>query len=146
MVLKSSRRTVLAVALIAGLVSAGCSDDDDGGNLEAFCGVVATTDPLPDGFVDLDPTDVPAAIAAFSEARDAERILAANAPIEIRPDVDVLVTYLDDLVVGLETADPTAERPAVYDDLADRTTEVSAASERIAAFVAASCAATTTAP
>lgn len=125
--------------IVVALVVAGCSTSDDG-DLEAFCAAASDTERFQTVFDDLDPTDVDAAIAAFEEARATENELRSSAPEAVRADVDVLIRFFDDLIDGLEAADPDSTgRPAVYDELRPRFDQVEAASDRIELYVSTNC-------
>lgn len=128
----------LAVAACVAVLLLACSDDE--GGREAFCRAASDTASFEAIFEDFDPDDVPGAIEAFRQARDAEIELRRDAPEEIRSDIDLLVQFLDDLVEGLEEVDPEAEgRPPVYDEMRTRFDQVEAASKRIEDYVTANC-------
>lgn len=119
----------------------GAACSDDGSDQAAFCARSLDTSNFADTFADdFDATDVPAALAAFQTARDELQALRDLAPEAVRADIDVLLDYLDQLIAGLEAADPESDkRPAVYDELRGRADEVEAASGRIEQYVAANC-------
>ena len=123
---------VLAVATMV-----GCSDDS--GDLEAFCAEVTDTERFEAVFEGLEPADVESASARFQEALTAEEQLREDAPEAVRPDIDVLVRFLEDVVEGLEAEGETGRRPAVYDELRPRFDQVEAASARVATYVEANC-------
>ncbi len=136
------RRLVVALAVSFAL---GCSDEPDA--QEAFCEDAREATSLSSVFEDFDPDDVPSATEAFRNARDAEIELRRDAPEAVRADIDLLVQFLDDLVEGLERADPeSGQRPAVYEEMRTEFDRVEAASERIEDYVSANCVADTTRP
>lgn len=126
---------VLAVA--AGMLAAACSDEP--GDVEAFCAAATDTDRFEAVFDDLDPNDVDDAVTTFTAARDAQRELRTDAPGEVRADIDVSISFLDDLIDGLEGADPASDRPAIYAELRPRFDEVEAAGDRIERWIDANC-------
>lgn len=130
----------VAVVLCAVVALGACSDDDGGGDQEAFCAAATDRDRYGSTFEGLDPTDVDEAVTMFREAREAEEELRSTAPEAVRADIDVLITYLDDLIEGLETTDtPDGERPPVYDELQSRSDQVQAASTRLQLYVETNC-------
>jgi hypothetical protein len=135
---RSRLQRAAAAASLATLLVAGCSDDD--GDLEAFCAAATDTAGFDDLFEDLEPRDVEEATATFRAALETEEALRADAPDAVRPDIDVLVRFFDDLVEGLEQVEPGSdERPAVYDELRSRFDQVEAASTRITTYVETNC-------
>lgn len=130
---------------LAGLVAAGslalsACGGDDGGDVAAFCAAATDGDRFQAVFDDLDPTDVEGAILTFEDARRALVDLRTNAPSEVRQDIDLQVSFLDELTEGLQAADPTSdERPEVYRDLRPRFDEVEAAGVRLTRWVDANC-------
>lgn len=128
----------MGVSLAAALLVAGCSEDD--GDLEAFCAAANDTGRFQDIFDGLDPDDVEGARTTFEAALDTERRLRADAPAAVRSDIDVLVGFFEDLVEGLEDADPARdERPPVYDQIRSRFDQVETASARITTYVESNC-------
>ena len=110
------------------------------GDPGSFCRAATDTTRFSTIFDNLDPTNVDAALASFEAARDTERDLRADAPAAVRPDVDVLIDFFDDLIQGLDTADRTnVERPTIYDELRPRFDQVEAASNRIELYVKTNC-------
>ena len=135
-------RSALVVGLLgAGLLSA-CSDDD-GGDIAAFCTAVADRDRFEAVFDQIDPSDVDGALAAFREASTLQSELREVAPSAVHADLDAVANFIDDLVAGLEDAEPpglgTPRRPDVYDQLRPRFEEVEAAGDRLESYVAANC-------
>lgn len=117
-----------------------CSSDEGSGDPEAFCAEATEAAQLEELFADLDPTDVDAALATFTEARETEAELRSLAPEAVRSDVDILVDFLDDLIEGLETEVVSdGERPSVYDDLQPRFDQIEAASATLERYVETNC-------
>ena len=129
---------LFTACLAATLVLGACSDD--GGDQEAFCETATDTARFESTFDGMDPTDVDVAVTMFRDARDAEEQLRSTAPAAVRADIDVLISYLDDLLDGLESADASeGGRPAIYDELQPRTDQVEAASSRLQLYVETNC-------
>lgn len=128
------RALVVALTALSLTGVSACSDE------ASFCDLATDPATVGDTLSGLNPDDVPGTLAAVREARDVEATLRSRAPGSIRADIDLLVAYLDDLIDGLEAADPTSdERPAIYDQLRPRSEAVSAASARIESYVVANC-------
>lgn len=131
-------RVWLAMPLAVAALTAACSDN--GGDVATFCTAATDTARFEDVFDELDPTDIDAAIATFEQARNAQIELRTDAPGEVRQDIDVQVNFLDELIEGLQAADPASdERPDVYADLRPRFDEVEAAGNRLERWVDANC-------
>jgi len=128
---------VTALVLLGG----ACGDDGDDGDLAAFCDAVAEQERFEAVLDDLDPTDVAAARAAFEQARTEQRALRALAPDAARSDIDVVVSFVDDLLAGLEPGGGIDEqgRPSVYQSLRPRFDEVEAAGDRLRVYVESNC-------
>lgn len=121
-------------------LAAACSDDEPG-DLAAFCAAVADQERFEAVFDDLDPTDVDAARAAFEQARTEQRALRDLAPGAARSDIDVVVSFVDDLLAGLEPGGGVDDqgRPSVYQSLRPRFDEVEAAGDRLRVYVETNC-------
>ena len=131
-------RVAAAVSLALAALTTACSDDD--GDLAAFCAAATDTSQFRGLFDDLEPRDVEGATATFRAALETEEALRADAPDAVRPDIDVLVRFFEDLVEGLEQVEPgSEERPAVYDEVRSRFDQVEAASTRVSTYVEANC-------
>lgn len=136
------RLPVALAAVALSVLGAGCGgDDDDGGNLAAFCEAAQDTDRFEAVFDDLDPTNVEAAEATFRTARDAQEALRDLAPEAARGDIEVVIAFVDDLIAGLEPGGTVDEqgRPNVYQSLRPRFDEVEAAGDRLRVYVESSC-------
>jgi hypothetical protein len=125
--------------LVAAL-GAGCSDDDPG-DLAAFCAAVADQDRFEAVFDELDPADVDGARTAFERARAEQAELRDLAPEAARGDVEVVISFVDDLIEGLEPRSSVDElgRPRVYQSLRPRFDEVEAAGDRLGVYVESNC-------
>ena len=123
---------------MAAVTLGACSDD--GGDQEAFCASATDQARFESTFEGLDPADVDAALTMFGEAREAEEELRDTAPEAVRADLDVLISYLDDLIEGLQSTGASEEgRPAIYDELQSRSDQVEAASTRLQLYVETNC-------
>ena len=121
------------VALTAATTVSACSDDAD------FCSL-ATDQQVADTLTEFNPDDIPGTLITLRDARDQEATLRDAAPDAIRADIDLLVSYLDDLIDGLEDVDPNSEdRPQIFDELRPRNESINAASARIETYVIANC-------
>lgn len=130
--------SIAGVVAMSALVLAGCGDDGD--SATAFCTAATDVESFAAVFESFDPDDHDAALDAFREARSIEIELRRHAPDAVRADLDLLVQFLDDVVEGLEAADPDAdERPAIYDKVATRIDQIEAASDRVETYVDANC-------
>ncbi len=133
------RRLLVGHALAAAVGLAACGGSG-GGDVEAFCAAATDTDRFEAAFDQLDPMDVDGAIVTFEAARAELVELRTEAPSEVRQDIDLQVSFLDELTEGLVASDPTAdERPEVYADLRPRFDEVEAAGSRLTRWVDANC-------
>ena len=132
------------LALVVGLLvvaGPGCGDDDEGGNLAAFCEAAQDTQRFETVFDDLDPTNVEAAEATFRTARDAQAALRDLAPEAARADIEVVIVFVDDLIAGLQPGGAVDDqgRPNVYQSLRPRFDEVEAAGDRLRVYVESNC-------
>lgn len=123
------------------LALGGACSDDEPGDLAAFCDAVADQERFEEVFDDLDPTDVRGARAAFEQARAEQRALRELAPEAARSDIDVVASFVDDLLAGLERGAGVDDlgRPSVYQSLRPRFDEVEAAGDRLRVYVESNC-------
>jgi hypothetical protein len=135
------RRAAAALLALVALAPVAACSDDESGDLAAFCAAVGDRARFDDVFDDLDPTDPETARATFAEAREQQEALRDLAPQAARPDIDVLLTFVDDLIDGLEPGSRVDEqgRPSVYQSLRPRFDEVEAAGNRLRVYVETNC-------
>lgn len=125
------------MAVAAASVLGACGGDD--GDLGAFCRAATDDGSFATVFSDFEPTDVDA-VATFREARRTQEELRDVAPKAARADIEIVLSFVDDLVEGLEETDPEVDgRPPVYEELKPRFDEVEAASSRLEVYVSANC-------
>jgi hypothetical protein len=135
-----------ALAAVAGalalvVLGAACSDDDDPGNLAAFCAAAEDQQRFEAMFDELDPTNLDEARVAFERARAEQQALRDLAPQAARNDIDVVIGFVDDLIAGLEPGGRIDDqgRPSVYQSLRPRFDEVEAAGDRLRVYVESNC-------
>jgi hypothetical protein len=135
------RRLPAAVLLATIAVGAAACNDDDDGDLAAFCAAADDTQRFEAVFDDLDPTNVDAAEATFRSAREAQEALRDLAPEAARSDIEVVIAFVDDLIAGLQPGGNVDEhgRPSVYQSLRPRFDEVEAAGDRLRVYVESNC-------
>lgn len=140
------RAAVIVVCFVAVAAFTACGDsDEDRADPTAFCAAATDVDRLEDLFAELDLTDLDRSIVAFSEARDIERDLRRTAPDAVRSDLEILVTFFEDLVEGLETTDTSTDvggepgNPPIYEELRPRFAQIGAASDRVELYVTTNC-------
>ncbi len=131
--------STLAILLVTSGALTACGNDDQG-DLTAFCSLVTDRSQITDTFSGLDPDNVDAALETFRSARETQARLRDLAPGAARADIDTVLSFVDDVIAGLEQADPeSSEPPAVYTDLKPRFDEVEAASQRLNRYVDSNC-------
>ena len=90
---------VLVVLLAGGF--AACGDDDDSGDVEAYCEQSMAIETFPDPDIDFEtatPAQLSAAIKTYaSQLRPLAEAAQRDAPDDVRDDVDVLVAALDEV-------------------------------------------------
>lgn len=123
------------------LLALGAACSDDAGDLAAFCDAVGDRERFEAVFEGLDPEDVEAARSSFERARAEQRKLRDLAPDAARADVDVVLSFVDDLLAGLEPDAPVDEqgRPSIYQSMRPRFDEVEAAGDRLRVYVESNC-------
>lgn len=116
------RRILLTLAAPTLLLLVGCSDDDGGGDIEAFCDLLRASEDE-----ELDPTT--------DEGREAFEALIDAAPSELDDDLRVFGNLMEELE-GLDEDDPEAME-AVFGVMFDP--EVIAAGENLEQFGVEEC-------
>lgn len=120
------------------LATSACSGGS--GDPEAFCDVVPADADAVAVFDGFDPTALVDARARVDDALDVLGRVRAEAPAEIRDDIDTQVAFLEDLSDGLaETDEIDAARAPIYDELRPRLSAVSEAAATIERYVEANC-------
>lgn len=131
------RRGVIVGVCVLAALSPACSDD--GGDVDAFCATARrfTTDNPAAAFSRIDPADPTGTSSALEAAADALEAWAADAPGEVRDDVDALARAAADLAVAFEPddGDTVEDDPIASVD----TAAVEEASGRVLAFTAERC-------
>jgi hypothetical protein len=129
------RRGLVVVCVVVAAV--GCRGE--GGDLEAFCATARgfTVDNPAAAFGRLDPGDPTGTSTALASAAEQLRDLAAEAPREVRGDVEALADAAADLAAAFEPAGGDS----VEDDAvpAVDTEAVEEASTRVLAFTSERC-------
>lgn len=133
------RRWLGALALAGALASAGCRGGAEG-DLAAFCDLATDQAQLGNVFEDLHPDDVEPALETFRSVRETQDRLRDLAPEAARADVEIVLSFVDSVVEGLEASDPASpDPPDVYAELRPRFDEVEAASRRLTTYVDSNC-------
>ena len=130
-------RRIVVVAVVLGLVGAGCTDDGDEG---AFCDRLADSPPLGDILGELDTSDPGGTEARLTDALADFRDLEADAPGAIRDDVARVREGVELVLEAVRDHpdDLPAARQAIADE-ADELPGLANAAEDVVSYARTEC-------
>jgi hypothetical protein len=129
-----------ALATLAVVGLAACTDDDDG-SAEALCAAVADIDDLGATFRGFDPTDPEAALEQLRPARVSLGELLDEAPSSVRDDLQAEIDYVQALIDALEGVEPgdATEAALQVQSVTDAHPDVAEAAAVLTAFAEREC-------
>ncbi len=135
----AQHHTRLALSVALALTVGSCSSDS--GSAETLCGAVADSQDLTAVFQGFDPSDPEAALDRLRTARVTLGELHADAPSEVRDDLQVEIDYVQALIDALEPVDPgdATEAALQVQSVTDAHPDVGAAAAALTDFASKQC-------
>jgi hypothetical protein len=134
-------RLIGSLAVAGALALAGCGgdDDDDGGDLQAFCDKAQEVETAGQSLSALQGGDLGAAQEALDETNTQVQEAVDLAPEEIKGDVETVSNFISDLTEKVQDAENPQDLLGVLGELQEGAEEVQTAGQNVSDYVEENC-------
>ena len=134
-------RLIGSLAVAGALALAGCGgdDDDDGGDLQAFCDKAQEVETAGQSLSALQGGDLGAAQEALDETNTQVQEAVDLAPEEIKGDVETVSNFISDLTEKVQDAESPQDLLGLLGELQEGAEEVQTAGQNVSDYVEENC-------